>query len=291
MLMLFVAFAVPRLACAQYDPNTPGKVPPKQYSIVVNVNPNPPWGGYAGQYSPYHYHNYGYGYYSRPALPYYAAPPLLFPPTVMSTQGMYGPSGLAGIAGPMNVPATVLLPELPNDDAQAEPRKNVPPVNASSRAQADRMIEQADAKLRQGDLSAAAAKYHSVRDVAPNYPKAAIREGIARAAQGYYEAAGWSLRRAIFLKRDLKDLDVRLENLLGKEGAESLVEKMSQELEAQPDSLWLCLTLGTCLVLDGKVEKGGVLLEHYDQLGGNRDGVLSELLTRIGQAPPAKNEF
>jgi hypothetical protein len=224
-------------------------------------------GAYTPAFVPYYY----------PVFPYFE--PMIDEPAAAAP--------LARNVDAVNRPANDPLIEPP-----LKPKGKV--STAEQKARAGKSMGQGDANFAKQQYPAAAERYRSAAQYAPDLAEPHFRQAHALVAIGQYANAAKAFRRGLKIRSDWSGSPFRLDQIYG-DGVIAKVnhfENLAKAVEANPLDSSLLLALGMQLFFDGQRDRAEVFFTRAAQLGGNEDRLLDDFLARHApaDAPAARKQ-
>jgi tetratricopeptide (TPR) repeat protein len=221
-------------------------------------------GGYTPVFAPYY-----------PSFSYFGYSVVVPPPTIINI----APAGAAAIPpAPAALPANNPPAADPAPAAARMPKQKS--TNAEHKARAGRFVGFGDAQFGKQKYLAALERYKTATDIAPDVAESFFRQGIANVALGQYESAARAFRRALEVRSDWNASPFRLDQLYDNAPLAKThhLEDLAKAVEGNPFDADLLLVLGMQLFFDGQPDRAKVFFARSDQLGGNEDRLLDDLL-------------
>jgi tetratricopeptide (TPR) repeat protein len=239
----------------------------------------------------------GWGYGWTAAYPYwYPYPgPVVLPPLYLPAEEIYGPQAVRrfmGIDGPPASAPVVIINNADRDrDVGAKPKPRI--TNAAMKAQAGKFMAFGDANFSKQKYNSAFERYRTAAQSASDIPEPFLRQGFALIAMGRYDAAAKVMRRALLLAPNPNQWRLNLDELYGDNriAKSAHLETLAQAVEQSPQSADLLLLLGLYLYFDGQRQRALPVFQRCEQIGGNFDGALNELLREAPKKAAGEREI
>ncbi len=232
-----------------------------------------------------HHHSHRHGFWA--GYPWLWSTPY-FPGTYYPPASVFGYN--FGLPTPFDFnPVVIPQSTLPNNVANNRavnlpapapvPADALRTTNPEQRARAGRFVGFGDAQFAKQKYLAAAGRYKTAIETAPDLADGYLRQAFAQVALGQYENAAKAFKRGLTVRDDWRGSPFRLEQLYVDAPISKTqhLENLAKAVEANPFDADLLLVLGLELYFDDQKDRAAVFLSRVAQFGGD-EGLLKHFL-------------